>query len=196
MKFRVVLLAAIAWSCGALPASAEPRSISAQAGWTAPYGDLADGVRDGPYVGISANQPIGKQHLLFLDFNCHKLREKTTDVLPGYLAISQDVQITETAVGLRSILTPPRVPIAPYLKFGVALEFVDPKLVFDTNYESVYYRDPRFWPGFLFATGVSVPLGSSAGLRLEGMIHAIESNPTAVNLGTVGLSFWARFSPL
>ena len=193
MKFRIVLVAATMSLCGAPLASAELRSIGVQSGWSTPLGDLADGVRDGTYVGVSANQPIGRQQVLFLDVNYHALRDKTTILLPGYLAVRQSVRITETAVGVRAMLTPPRVPISPYLKFGVALEFVDPKLVFDTTYESVYVTDPRFWPGFLGAVGVSVPLGASAGLRLEGMFHAIESNSMAM-VGTVGLSFWTRFA--
>ncbi len=194
MKFRIVLVAAIVSLSGALLASAEPRSISVQSGWSKPLGDLAHEVRDGTYVGVSANQPVGHQNLLFLDVNYHVLRDKTTVLLPGYLAVRQGVRITETAVGIRAMLTPLRVPISPYLKLGVALEFVDPKLVLDTTNESVYITDPRFWPGFLGAVGVSVPLGASAGLRLEGMFHAIESNPVAVNVGTVGLSFWTRFA--
>jgi len=194
MKFRIVLVAAIMSLCGALLASAEPRSISVQGGRSTPLGDLADGVLGGAYVGVSANQPIGRQQLLFLDVNHHVLHEKTTVLLPGYLAVRQGIRITETAVGFRVMLTPPRVPISPYFKFGVALEFVEPKLVLDTTYQSVYVTDPRFWPGFLAAAGVSVPLGASAGLRLEGMLREIESNPKALDVGTVGLSFWTRFA--
>ena len=194
MKFGIVLVAALLSLCGALLASAEPRSISVQSGWSSPLGNLANEVRPGTYVGVSANQPIGHQRLLFLDVNYHLLRDKATVLIPGYLAVREDVRITETAVGFRAMLTPSRVPISPYLKLGVALEFVDPKLVFDTTYETIYITKPRFWPGFLGAVGVSVPLGASAGLRLEGMVHAIESNPVAVNVGTVGLSFWAGFA--
>jgi hypothetical protein len=197
MNLRIVLVAATFSLCGALRVCAEPRSISVQSGWSAPLGDLADGVRDGTYVGVSASQPIGHQQhqaLLFLDVNYHVLRDKTTVLLPGYLAVRQGVRVTETAIGLRAMLRPPSATIAPYLKFGVALEFVEPKLMFDTTYQSIYISDPHFWPGFLAAVGVSVPLGASAGLRLEGMLHAIESNPTAVNVGTVGLSLWTRFA--
>lgn len=194
MKFHIVLVAAILSLCGALLASAEPRSISVQSGRSTPLGDLADAVLDGTYVGVSVNQPVGRQQLLFLDVSYHVLRDKTTVLLPGYLAVRQGIRFTETAVGFRAMITPPRVPISPYLKFGVALEFAEPKLVFETTYQSVIVNDPRFCPGFLAAVGVSVPLGASAGLRLEGMLRDIESKPRALEVGTVGLSLWTRFA--
>src|SRR5207244_4236012 len=96
MKFRIVLVAATMSLCGAPLASAELRSIGVQSGWSTPLGDLADGVRDGTYVGVSANQPIGRQQVLFLDVNYHALRDKTTVLLPGYLAVRLGVRITET----------------------------------------------------------------------------------------------------
>ena len=63
MKFRIVLVAAIVSLCEALLASAEPRSISIQSGWSGPLGGLADGVGDGTYVGVSANQPISRMNM-------------------------------------------------------------------------------------------------------------------------------------
>jgi len=193
MRFRAVLVAALLSSCGAPRASAEPRSIGVQSGWSMPLGDLTDAVARGTFIGFSANQPIGPRHLLFLDFNDHVLRDRTTVPLPGYLTVRQSVRITETAVGFRAMLASPRAAVSPYLKFGVALEFVDPKVMLDTSSESIIIRDPHFWPGFLAAFGLSVPLGTSCGLRAEGTLREIESQPSAMNVGSVGLSFWARF---
>jgi hypothetical protein len=192
---RIVLLAAIASLFGgAMVASAEPRSISVQSGRSTPVGDLADEVGEGIYVGVSANQPIGDQELLFLDLDYHVLGDKTTILLPGYLSARESMRITETAIGLRALLAPPRVPISPYLKLGVALEFVEPSLVLDTASEAILISTPHFWPGFLGGIGVSVPLGGSAGLRLEGSLRAIAADPKFVNFGSVGLSLWTRFA--
>ena len=96
--------------------------------------------------------------------------------------------------GRPALLAPSRAPVDPYLKLGIALEFVEPNAVLETTYESIHIANPHYWPGFLAAAGVSVPLGGSAGIRVECMIHAIESNPQAMNIATVGLSFWTRFA--
>lgn len=194
MKARIVLLVAIAsWVGGALVASAEPRSISVQGGPSSPVGDLADGVGDGAYMGASVSQPIGNAgHSLFLDFNYHVLGDKTQSIFGELLSARQSARITETAIGVRIPLALPRARVSPYLKVGGALEFVEPKVEFITPSQTTIVTDPRFKPGVLAALGVSIRLGASTGLRLEGMYRLIatDTNQTA-DVGTLGLALWS-----
>lgn len=186
-----LLLAAIALPGGPAPARAES-TIGLNAGFSAPTGDLGRAVGNGFHVGLSFVRPMSSRDAIGIDANYHVLSERTqTERIFGFpITLEERADILEAVAYVRVILAPEGTRVAPYLRGGFGLDYVDPtvKVTVEGPIE-IHGGEAHLWPGLLGGAGMSIPVGEANGLRIEGLFHQIMGNDPA-NLFTVGLTWW------
>jgi hypothetical protein len=187
------LLLALAIGCAG-ESNAAPPWVSADAGASAPTGDLARAFGNGFHFGCAVAMLDGG-NAFGVTINYHMLAKKTlsgTSNADSPLELTQRAGIIEAAPFVRMPLAPKTAPLTPYLKWGFGLEYVTAYVTITAPYYSARPQDSSAQLGLFGGLGVSTPTSHSTGLGVEALFHRIEADTGPADMFSVSLELWAK----